>query len=133
MWRFVTVSISYCVVLFFVAIFVLNPLVAELHAKSRVVSRQRESYGNVPGWVRIYRESAKNRTEKGGFRPMMTYNEAVEQFVRVPINAGMANADEFNLREIAEKVLVQTAEGGYTQDPDVTPEEFWDVVEENVI
>ena len=28
MWRFVTVSISYCVVLFFVAIFVLNPWVA---------------------------------------------------------------------------------------------------------
>ena len=27
MWRFVTVSISYCVVLFFVAIFVLNPWV----------------------------------------------------------------------------------------------------------
>ena len=27
MWRFVTVSISYCVVLFFVVIFVLNPWV----------------------------------------------------------------------------------------------------------
>ena len=64
---------------------------------------------------------------------MMTHNEAVEQFVRAQINAGMANADEFNLREIAEKVLVQTADGGYTQDPDVTPEEFWDVVEENVL
>ena len=64
---------------------------------------------------------------------MMTYNDAVEHYIRVPINAGMANADEFNLREIAEKVLVQTADGGYTQDPDVTPEEFWDVVEENVL
>ena len=64
---------------------------------------------------------------------MMTYNDAVERYIRVPINAGMANADEFNLREIAEKVLVQTAEGGYIQDPDVTPEEFWDVVEANAI
>ena len=64
---------------------------------------------------------------------MMTYNDAVERYIRVPINAGMANADEFNLREIAEKVLVQTADGGYTQDPDVTPEAFWDVVEANVI
>lgn len=37
---------------------------------------------------------------------MMTYNEAVEQFIRVPINAGMAVADEFNLSKIAETVLV---------------------------
>ena len=64
---------------------------------------------------------------------MMTYNEAVERYIRVPINAGMANAGEFNLREIAEKVLVQTADGGYAQDPDVTPEEFWDVVETNAL
>ena len=64
---------------------------------------------------------------------MMTYNDAVEHLIRVPINAGMAVADEFNLRKIAETVLVQTADGGYTQDPDVTPEEFWDVVEENVL
>ena len=64
---------------------------------------------------------------------MMTYNEAVERYIRVPINAGMAVADEFNVNRIAEKVLVQTADGGYTQDPDVTPEEFWDVVEENVL
>ena len=64
---------------------------------------------------------------------MMTHNEAVEQFVRVPINAGMAVADEFNVNRIAEKVLVQTVDGGYTQDPDVTPEEFWDVVEDNVL
>ena len=64
---------------------------------------------------------------------MMTYNDAVERYILVPINAGMANADEFNLREIAEKVLVQTADGGYTQDPDVTPEEFWDVVETNAL
>ena len=64
---------------------------------------------------------------------MMTYNEAVERYIRVPINAGMAVADEFNVNRIAEKVLVQTADGGYTQDPDVTPEEFWDVVEANVL
>ena len=64
---------------------------------------------------------------------MMTYNEAVERYIRVPINAGMAVADEFNVNRIAEKVLVQTADGGYTQNPDVTPEEFWDVVEENVL
>ena len=64
---------------------------------------------------------------------MMTYNDAVEQFVRVPINAGMAVADEFNVNRIAEKVLVQTADGGYTQNPDVTPEEFWDVVEDNAL
>ena len=64
---------------------------------------------------------------------MMTYNEAVDCYIRVPINEGMANADEFNLREIAEKVLVQTADGGYAQDPDVTPEEFWDVVETNAL
>lgn len=64
---------------------------------------------------------------------MMTYNEAVERYIRVPINAGMAVADEFNVNRIAEKVLVQTADGGYTQGPDVTPEEFWDVVEENVL
>ena len=64
---------------------------------------------------------------------MMTYNEAVEQFIRVPINAGMAVADEFNVNRIAEKVLVQTADGGYTQNPNVTPEEFWDVVEANVL
>ena len=64
---------------------------------------------------------------------MMTYSEAVERYIRVPINAGMAVADEFNVNRIAEKVLVQTADGGYTQDPDVTPEEFWDVVEENVL
>ena len=64
---------------------------------------------------------------------MMTYNDAVERYIRVPINAGMAVADEFNVNRIAEKVLVQTADGGYTQNPDVTPEEFWDVVEENVL
>ena len=64
---------------------------------------------------------------------MMTYNEAVERYIRVPINAGMAVADEFDVNRIAEKVLVQTADGGYTQDPDVTPEEFWDVVEANVL
>ena len=64
---------------------------------------------------------------------MMTYNEAVDQLIRVPINAGMANAGEFNVKRIAETVLVQTADGGYAQDPDVTPEEFWDVVEENVL
>ena len=64
---------------------------------------------------------------------MMTYTEAVEQFIRVPINAGMANAGEFNVKRIAETVLVQTDDGGYAQDPDVTPEEFWDVVEENVL
>ena len=64
---------------------------------------------------------------------MMTYNDAVERYIRVPINAGMAVADEFNVNRIAEKVLVQTADGGYTQDPDVTPEEFWDVVGENVL
>ena len=64
---------------------------------------------------------------------MMTYNDAVEQFIRVPINAGMAVADEFNVNKIAETVLVQTADGGYTQDPDVTPEKFWDVVEANVL
>ena len=64
---------------------------------------------------------------------MMTYNEAVDHFVRVPINAGMAVADEFDVNRIAEKVLVQTADGGYTQNPDVTPEEFWYTVEENVL
>lgn len=64
---------------------------------------------------------------------MMTYNDAVERYIRVPINAGMAVADEFNVNKIAETVLVQTADGGYTQDPDVTPEEFWNVVEENVL
>ena len=64
---------------------------------------------------------------------MMTYNEAVERYIRVPINAGMAVADEFNVNRIAEKVLVQTADGGYTQNPDVTPEEFWDVVEDNAL
>lgn len=64
---------------------------------------------------------------------MMTYNDAVELYIRVPINAGMAVADEFNLHEIAEKILVQTADGGYTQNPNVTPEEFWDVVEEHVL
>lgn len=64
---------------------------------------------------------------------MMTYNDAVERYIRVPINAGMAVADDFDVNRIAEKVLVQTADGGYTQDPDVTPEDFWDVVEENVL
>lgn len=64
---------------------------------------------------------------------MMTYNDAVERYIRVPINAGMAVADEFNVNKIAETVLVQTADGGYTQNLDVTPEEFWNVVEENVL
>ena len=64
---------------------------------------------------------------------MMTYNDAVERYIRVPISAGMANAGEFNVKRIAETVLVQTEDGGYAQDPDVTPEEFWDVVEENVL
>ena len=64
---------------------------------------------------------------------MMTCHDAVARYIRVPINAGMAVADDFNVNKIAEKVLVQTADGGYTQDPDVTPEEFWDVVEANVI
>ena len=64
---------------------------------------------------------------------MMTYNDAVERYIRVPINAGMAVADDFDVNRIAEKVLVQTVDGGYAQDPDVTPEEFWDVVEENVL
>lgn len=63
----------------------------------------------------------------------MTYNDAVEHLIRVPINAGMATADEFNLNKIAETVLVQVVDGGYTQDPDVTPEDFWDVVEANVL
>lgn len=64
---------------------------------------------------------------------MMTYNDAVERYIRVPINSGMAVADEFDVNRIAETVLVQTADGGYTQNPDVTPEEFWNVVEENVL
>lgn len=64
---------------------------------------------------------------------MMTYNDAVERYIRVPINAGMAVADEFDVNRIAEKVLVQTADGWYTQNPDVTPEEFWNVVEANVL
>jgi len=64
---------------------------------------------------------------------MMTYNDAVERYIRVPINAGMAVADDFDVNRIAEKVLVQTVDGGYAQDPDVTPEEFWDVVGANVI
>ena len=64
---------------------------------------------------------------------MMTYNEAVERYIRVPINAGMAVADEFNVNKIAETILVQTADGGYAQDPDVTPEKFWDVAGANVL
>lgn len=64
---------------------------------------------------------------------MITYDDAVERYIRVPINAGMAVADEFDVNRIAEKVLVQTADGGYAQNPDVTPEEFWNVVEANVL
>lgn len=64
---------------------------------------------------------------------MMTYSEAVERYIRVPINAGMAVADEFDLRKIAEIVLVQTADGGYSQNPNVTQDVFWDVVEDYVL
>lgn len=64
---------------------------------------------------------------------MMTYNEAVDRLIRVPINAGMAVADEFDVNRIAKTILFQTADGGYAQDPDVTPEEFWGVVGANVL
>jgi len=54
MWRFVTVSISYCVVLFFVAIFVLNPWVAAHTDTLWVRYLLSAAFGVVAGTLSVY-------------------------------------------------------------------------------
>ena len=54
MWRFVTVSISYCVVLFFVVIFVLNPWVATCTDTLWVRYLFAVAFGVIAGTLGVY-------------------------------------------------------------------------------
>ena len=64
-----------------------------------------------------------------------TNNEAVEALVINPINAGEANADDYDIDAIADATIVQfttpRGEVRYEQDPNLDDDEFWDIVARN--